>query len=297
MARVFVAGLAAVDFIFQVDELPSRGEKYRANDAIMVGGGGAANAAVAIARLGGEASLAARIGTDQIADQILHDLRLEGVDTALVHRAEGGISSFSSVTIDRDGARQVVNFRGADLAETADWLGNGPETDAVLADNRWPKLTATALRLARRQGIPGIVDAEDPVDPECLKEATHIAFSAPGMINLTGEENLSAGLQAAARKLPGWICVTDGRNGVFYLDGRSVENQPAPEVEVIDTLAAGDVWHGAFALRLAEGADEPDAIMFANAAASLKCMHFGGRTACPIRETVETFLRDSAPPG
>ena len=62
MARVLVAGVAVADFVFQVDEMPSKPEKYRANDAIVAGGGNAANAAVAIARQGGEAMLAARLG-------------------------------------------------------------------------------------------------------------------------------------------------------------------------------------------------------------------------------------------
>lgn len=70
-----------------------------------------------------------------------------------------------------------------------------------------------------------------------------------------------------------------------------MENIPACKVEVVDTLAAGDVWHGAFALRLAEGAGEVDAINFANAAAALKCTRFGGGDGCPDRDATEAFLR------
>jgi sulfofructose kinase len=62
---------------------------------------------------------------------------------------------------------------------------------------------------------------------------------------------------------------------------------PAPRVEVVDTLAAGDVFHGALALRLAEGATIDAAARFAVVAASLKCTRFGGRLGCPSRDEVE----------
>ena len=76
MTQVFLAGMAVVDFVFSVDQLPDKAEKYRASDAHIVGGGCAANAAVAIARLGGEATLAACLGDDALGDLIISDLQL-----------------------------------------------------------------------------------------------------------------------------------------------------------------------------------------------------------------------------
>ena len=67
---------------------------------------------------------------------------------------------------------------------------------------------------------------------------------------------------------------------------------PATAVEVVDTLGAGDVWHGAFTLALAEGRPEVDAVRFANVAAALKCTGFGGRAATPNRVDVEAMLTE-----
>ena len=64
----------------------------------------------------------------------------------------------------------------------------------------------------------------------------------------------------------------------------------APRVEAVDTLAAGDVFHGAFVLALAEGRSEAEAIAFANVAAALKCTVFGGRLGAPARASVEALL-------
>ena len=97
------------------------------------------------------------------------------------------------------------------------------------------------------------------------------------------------GVQA---EVGGWVAVTVGEHGVWYSRGREIEHCPAFSVAAVDTLAAGDVWHGAFALRLAEGAGERAAIVFASAAAALKCSAFGGIEACPDRTAVEAFLKE-----
>jgi sugar/nucleoside kinase (ribokinase family) len=60
------------------------------------------------------------------------------------------------------------------------------------------------------------------------------------------------------------------------------------------TLAVGDIFHGAFALRIGAGSTVADAARFANAAAALKCTRFGGRLGTPSRAEVEASLRESS---
>ncbi len=293
MTTVLVLGMAAVDFVLSVPEFPTEATKYRAEAAEIVGGGPAANAAVAIARLGGTATLAARLGDDSLADLVLGDLKAEGVSTAFVHRAPGGRSSFSSVYIDATGERQIVNFRGAGLTDDTGWIARMPAPQAVLVDTRWPDGAATALDMARSQGIPGIVDGEAPIDPRLLEKASHLALSRQGLASLVVGDDLPRALATLAERLPGWVCVTDGENGVWYTDAGTIAHIPAFRVTVKDTLAAGDIWHGAFALALAEGQIETDAIRFANATAALKCTTFGGRSGTPDRAAVQTFLKET----
>ena len=88
------------------------------------------------------------------------------------------------------------------------------------------------------------------------------------------------------------VCVTDGENGVYYLKDNKLEHIPAKKITVKDTLGAGDVWHGAFTLSLAEGNDEVNAIKFASCAATLKCKFFGGRDGFPNRQQVDQFLME-----
>ena len=293
MANVFVTGMAVMDFVFSVDEMPKLSEKYRADNAVVVGGGCAANAAVAIARLGGQATLAARLGSDQLGDLIVADLEKENVQTKFVRRFEGGRSAFSSIYVDKLGERQIMNFRGANLDNDAEWLNDAPTSDAFLTDSRWVAGAIKSMELARMQGVPCIVDAEDPVDPEILKLASHVAFSRQGLTGLTGEEDIAKALLDVDNQFPGWVCVTDGAQGVYSISYGQIEHFPAYTVSVKDTLAAGDIWHGAFALKLAEGANERDSIKFASAVAALKCTKHGGREGCPDRPTTEQFLKEN----
>ena len=292
MARVFVTGMAVMDFVFQVDVLPEEARKYRAIQAEVVVGGCAANAAVAIARFGGKAYLGARLGSDHLGELILANLQREGVNTDFVQLTKGARSAFSSVYVDSRGERQIMNFRGSDLAEETTWIANVPEVDAVLVDTRWGAGTAAALALARERRVPGVVDAEPPMDFGMLREASHVAFSRDGLLSLVSRKDLPAALNEVTAMTNAWVSVTDGGNGVWYSGATGISHAAAFAVDVKDTLAAGDVWHGAFALALGEGQDEPAAIRFANAAAALKCTHFGDRKGAPERAVLERFLRE-----
>ena len=134
------------------------------------------------------------------------------------------------------------------------------------------------FRLARQVGIPAVLDAEAPFDglEETLALATHVAFSAPGLAAYTGLTDHAEALRSAAQHLDAWFCVTDGARGAWYRRGEEAGHVSAIRVDAVDTLGAGDVWHGAFALAIGEGRSEVDATPFANAAAALKCRNGTG---------------------
>ena len=302
--RVLSVGVAVVDHVFHVDRFPERAEKYRALDAAVIGGGGGANAAVALARLGAEAWLAARTGDDAPAGTIHDDLRAEGVRTDLVLRAAGRRSSFSSVLIDAGGERQIVNFRDTGLPTDPGWLrerldameAEGTGFDAVVCDTRWVEGSVAAVEHARARGVPAVMDVEAPAmeGEAALELCTHAVFSAQGLRDFAGHGGpLEDALREADRRLEAIVGVTDGPDGVRWIEGGVLHHlpPPAPPGPIVDTLGAGDVWHAGLALALAEAQPLPDAMAFANAAATLKCTGGGGRGAAPTRDAVEALLR------
>ena len=297
MAGVFCLGIATLDYVYSVETMPTRGEKYRSRGLAVVGGGCAGNASVAIARLDGACWLATRLADDLTGDQIVVDLQSEGVDTAFARRVVGLTSPVSAILVDAEGERMVISHSDPAMPEEADWLPRSlPKgAGAVLADTRWGEGAFAALKLARAAGVPGVLDGDrKPPHPDLVGTASHVAFSQQALREVSGEEDPRAGLAKVAAGVPSWLAVTLGKEGVLFVESGEVRHSPAFAVDTVDTLGAGDVWHGAFTLALAEGQAESAAIRFASAAAAIKCTRFGGRSGAPKRDEVERFLAQAA---
>jgi sulfofructose kinase len=295
MSHVLCIGHAVQDFVFSVDAMPAEPDKFRASGFETVGGGPAATAAVAISRLGGTAQLAARVGDDVVAGLIVTELENYGVDCAMVRRMTGRRSSVSAVVVDSEGERLIVNYLDSTMDSGPDWLPEHlPENiTAVLTDSRWPEGALLGLKLARQRNLPGILDADLPVLPDVslVEAATHVAFSAGGLAKFSGIEDAEDALRSVDSQTEAWCCVTLGSQGTLAIEDGQLTHVPAFDVTVRDTLGAGDVWHGAFALALAEEQPIDEAMRFASAAAALKVQNGGGRAGCATRKDVDKLLQ------
>lgn len=293
MTSVLCVGIATLDRVFAVDRHPARPGKYRATGRTVTGGGVAANAAVAVARLGGQARFIGAVGDDEAGDAIADSLRVEGVDVGSLRVLPGRLSPESVVLVDSTGERLIVNHASADLFEAA----APPEAadigrpDVVLTDMRWRGGAVAVLKAARQLDVPGVVDCDhDPDDaPGILEHASHVVFGQSTLATWTGADEPATALEVAGDRLEAWIGVTVGARGTWWIEDGTLEHAPATPVDAIDTLGAGDVFHGAFALGLAEGMSSRSAIELASAAAALKCTRFGGRVGIPTRSEVEQF--------
>lgn len=287
-----------LDLIYQLDHFPSGSGKTRAKSSHLTGGGNGANAAVALARLGACSMLAARLGDDEIADLIMAGLTRENVNCDLVRKHPNHRSSFSSIYMDADGERQIVNFRDETLSMETDWFrANLPTNiDAALGDCRWPQGAEMAMQLARDSNVPGIMDAEYHAKEAkaAILLASHVAFSANGAREFSGESDLETAALKSASLIKGHVVVTNGAGDVLEVDHGSLLHHPTFAVDAVDTLAAGDVWHGAFTLALADHRPVKQSIRFANAAAALKCQRTGGRDGSPCRKDVDEFMKSTA---
>ncbi len=295
MVSVFCIGHAVQDLVFSIDKMPSNAIKYSASAFKTIGGGPAATAAVAISKLGGSVRLASRVGEDILADFIIAELESYDVDCSMVERINGHQTSTSAVLVDKNGERMIVNFQDGSLTSDIKWLKKNFSLDshAVLADTRWPEAGIYGLELAKEKGIPAVLDADVPIpkDGKLVNAATHVAFSENGLMDFSGIKNAEIALQSVHEKYGNCCCVTLGSEGTLIIEDGNQTHVPAFKVDVRDTLGAGDVWHGAFSLALAEGRLTIDAAIFASAVAALKVQNGNGRAGCPSRENVESFLQ------
>lgn len=299
---VVCAGTAVIDNVYKVDRFPVTGIKTRAADFQQILGGCAANAAVAVRRLGGRARIASAIGgpqgDDLTGDTILARLAAEGVDTSTVQRIAGVKSSLSSILIDRDAERLIVNYRHPSLSSAQpsriERILAG--ADVLLVDNRYPDFVLPIARAARERNMIVVLDGEQTAAQglDLPMAATHIVFSAEGLRAAARMDDLKAALSAIAERTGAFVAYTDGARDMVWLAGDELRSLPTFRVQAIDTLAAGDVFHGAFALALAEGQALPDAMRFAAATSAIKVTRFGGGTGAPTRDEVRNFLTANA---
>jgi sugar/nucleoside kinase (ribokinase family) len=293
---VLCAGIAVQDIVFRVEQFPPPGGKCMTHEFIVVSGGCAVNAAIAVARLGGRAYYSGPLGddADPVSNQLMASMAAEGIGTAGVVRVRNVKAPVSGIMVDRAGERMIATYRdrGIEAARVADPDALVKDVALLLADNRFPDFVRPICEAARRRGIPVVLDADRPTvesDP-LFTIATHVIFSGECLRGTTRIDDLTAGLDRIAPRTEAFIAVSDGPGDVRYRADSAIRRVPVFQVEAVDTLAAGDVFHAGIALALAEGRDEIAAIRFGAAAAGLKCTRFGGSMGAPTREEVEAFL-------
>jgi sulfofructose kinase len=299
--RILCAGILVLDEVFRVDVFPQPDGKVEAKEFFSVNGGCAANAAVAIARLGGRAALAGPLGgpagDDANGDRVLQALARETVDCAFCQRVPGLATALSAIFMNARGDRTIVTYRDERIAATvpADPERIVAEADAVLADNRYPAFVQPICEAARRRNLPVVLDGDRPTDEDdpLFRIASHVIFSSECLRETTGVTDLGAGLQRIARQTDAFLAVSNGPDDVLFLEGRKLCKLPVFAIAAIDTLGAGDAFHGGFALALAEGRSEVDAMRFGAAVAGIKCTRLGGCAGAPTRAEVEAFLAEN----
>ena len=295
--RVLCIGMPVRDLTFRVQGLPARGSKEHASHFEEICGGNALNGAIGIVRLGGRASICGPMGDarETTSRYIFDKLAHEGIDTKHIIHMPGLVTPISNIMIDPSGERTIVTFRDPEL-----WKVRLPsarilleDCDAVLIESRCAEFCTDICAEARHRDIPVIVDADRTMSLRegLLTASSHLVFSSEALQSTAGIADDAEALKKISKLTPSFVAGTSGAQGTLWLDEHhNLQHTPAFPVHTVDTLGAGDVFHGAFALGITEGQDLPTALRFASAAAALKCTRFGGAFAAPQRAEVEELL-------
>jgi|SRR5579862_337058 len=297
--RILCTGIIVLDEVFRVTEFPQPDGKVQATGFFVVNGGCAANAAVAIARLGGRVALAGPMGgpagEDANGDRVLAAFARERIDCSFCQRITGLSTALSAIFMNARGDRTIVTYRDERIATAApaDPDAAVAAADVVLADNRYPHFVAPICEAARRRNIPVVLDGDRPTveDDPLFRVASHVIFSSECLRATTGIADLADGLAQIARRTDAFLAVSNGPNDIVFLQAGQIRQLPVFAVEAVDTLGAGDAFHGGFALAIAEGRNEVEAMRFGAAVAGIKCTRLGGSAGSPSRAEVEAFIK------
>lgn len=297
MSHILCIGIPVRDLTFRIPAVPPRGDKAHATHYAEISGGNALNAAIGIARLGGKAAIAGPMGAED--GRILDDLAREGIDPRSIVRHADAVTPLSAIMIDEGGERTIVTYRDPKLMQTR--LGDtGALLEgcaAILTESRCAPFATDICAEARRRGIPVVVDGDQIMSLRegLLTVSSHIIFSLEPLKATAAVDDPVQALRRLAEVTDAFLAVTLGAGGMIWLDESGApQRMPSFPVHTVDTLGAGDVFHGAFTMEIAAGAKIEAAMRFSAAAAALKCTRFGGAFAAPNRTEVEQLLAGKA---
>ncbi|RCG27097.1 sugar kinase [Sphaerisporangium album] len=255
--RGLFAGLCTLDLVQSVERMPGANEKVTALGQTVAAGGPAANAAVAFAHLGGIATLVSAVGAHPLAQGVLADLAQHGVRLADLTPDAAGPPAISTIMVTRGtGDRAVVSVNGSGVrVQPPPGLADLVAANHVVhLDGHHPDLALAAARLARERGRLTVLDGGSwkPGTAELLPYVDVAVvsgdFHPPGA--RTPQDVLAYLAGAGVR----WTAVTSGGGAVLWRGGGEapgeVRSHPVPRVDVVDTLGAGDVLHGALTFAL-----------------------------------------------
>jgi len=298
-----VVGSINTDMVVKTARLPDPGETLLGGEFLIAQGGKGANQAVAAARLGGAVVLIGRVGADALGNANIDGLRRNDVDVRYVVRDESRPSGVALILVDGSGENMIVVAPGAngqltpsDLEAAREAFG---DADILLVQLEIPLETVErAVGLASERGIRVILNPAPArsLPRPLLERASVLTPNRTELGTLTGRTvHTDEDVEDAARDLlragAGAVVVTLGERGAMVVTRTHTERVTSRKIEAADATAAGDAFNGALAVALANGADLPEAIRFANAAGALAATKMGAQPSLPEAEGVEAFLR------
>ncbi|AEG01068.1 carbohydrate kinase family protein [Methylomonas methanica] len=285
---VLCLGHASYDLVFSVPHHPAEDEKLFADGLLGCGGGPAANAAVAIARLGYQAAFAGYLGRDVYGDSHYAELQQAGVETDLIVRGDSP-TPLSAILVKPNGKRALLNYKGDTKilpADALDFFGITAKT--VLFDGHEP-LLSLALLDKIGNAVPTVLDAGSlHTGTEALMaKVTYLVCSEKFALQYAGDPRTALSRLAA---LSPNVVITLGERGLIWQRGLETGNLPAPPIAAVDTTGAGDAFHGAFAAAVAAEMTWLDSLYFASAAGAFCCTRMGARPGLPDRVQHQQLL-------
>jgi ribokinase len=285
--RIAVVGSANVDLTTFTDRFPKPGETIFGQKFDLGFGGKGANQAVAARLCGADVFMVARVGSDLFGPATIENFKRLGIDTTHVKQVEGLSSGVAPIFVEPDGQNRILVVKGAnDALKPAD-VDAAAETlkaaDCIVLQFEIPLETVYyTIGFAQKHRIRCILNPApgQPIDMSALADLDYFipneseaeTITGMGVRNVEDAKNCAEKLLASGIRR---VIVTLGAKGSL-LAGRGVsEHLPAFAVKSIDSTGAGDAFIGSFAVFLAEGVPEQEAVRRANLYAGLSTTGIG----------------------
>lgn len=295
---ITVLGSVNLDLIGTVSRIPRPGETVPGGAFSTAPGGKGANQALAARRAGAVVRMAGAAGTDSFADEALELLRAGGVELSQLRLVDGP-TGIAMILVDAEGENVIAVLPGANgsvgRAEADAALAGLGQGDVLVLQQEIPQAaTERALDLARAQGVTSILNTAPFLDdtPALARTAAIVVANETEFALLCGgaasplEEAMAQWAEANAQVL----IVTLGPGGAWAASSKGLLKVPAPVIDPLDTVGAGDTFCGYLAAGLDAGLELEAAMRRATVAGGLACLKAGAQPAIPYADAVEAAL-------
>ena len=304
--RIAVVGSANIDLTTFTDQFPKPGETIFGQKFDLGFGGKGANQAVAARLCGADVFMVARVGSDLFGPAMIENFKKLGIDASQVKQVPGLSSGVAPIFVDPHGQNRILVVKGAndavkpaDVDAAANMLKT---TDCIVLQFEIPLETVYyTVAFARKHGIRCILNPApgQPVEMGALAELDYFVPNESEAESITGirVRSVEDAKKCAEKLLAGGIrrvIITLGANGSL-LAGRDLkEHLPAFPVKAVDSTGAGDAFIGSFAVFLAEGLPEREAVRRANLYAGLSTTGVGTQKSFYDRERFDAEWADQS---
>jgi sulfofructose kinase len=276
MSKVLCVGIATVDTIVLVDKYPSSNERVVALDSIRAVGGPATTAAVTLARLGIETALSCVIGDDDAGRFVFETLKREGIDTQHVVVDKSVRTATGTIVVSRSEQTRAIMVQPH---------SQRPAKPANIDDYQWIHVDQFGMQTIKDWGVKRGGAAKLSID---------IGYDTPGLNAADYDlyapsENITTDVSTAAKD-KNIVVVSKGGEGSVYSDGVESGIVPAISAEIVSTLGAGDVFHGALVAAQVWSKPIAEAVAIANTVAGLSCRALDGQSGIPTKAELDAFL-------
>lgn len=293
---IVVLGSINLDLVFTPTHLPAPGETVLCDRLTSFPGGKGANQAVAAARAGAKVRMIGCVGNDSFATPPLDAFAAAGIDCSGIRRGELP-TGCASIMVAPDGENQIVVASGANREVLAAQLAEAPpgRGDILLLQMEIdPAENWKAVDIARAGGARVVLNnaPAGPVPADVLSRLDLLLVNEVEIMQVAKEQGLATGEPAAAARglaklFDLDLVVTLGGEGAIWVSADGLARSPAPPVDVVDTVGAGDAFAGALAAALDRGLERPEALAFACAAGALACRAHGAQASLAGFEEIE----------
>jgi sulfofructose kinase len=301
MVKVLCIGHAAYDLFLYMDSFVKENQKYVVNDFIESGGGPAANAAFVLGFWGVETTFAGLVGDDFYGQTNIDDFKRVGINIESLEIREGYNTPLSIILVNKkNGSRTIINRSQAYAQMNVSKLKLAAlKPDVLLFDGHEKAASLLALKTFPR--------AISILDAGSLRKTTEIllgkvdypvcsasfALSYSVLPHLNTKKNQQSCLNKIYEHNKKQAIVTLGKKGLIYWEAGRVVHLPAWPVKAVDTTAAGDIFHGAFAYGILNKMPLVEALRFSSITAALAVNKKGGKTSIPSLKEVERVFFNS----